>query len=421
MFAGAELLQCSSLRRREGLFVFELRKVKTMDVKRSERLAQLPPYLFADLRRKISEARAAGVDVITLGIGDPDYPTLDPIVEELCRAVADRSDANRHRYGCDAPAPEFPSAVRNFYKRRWGVRLGDDQVVCTMGSKDAIAKMGMAIMDPGDVGIIPEPGYPTYNISHVFAGAASYRVPLRPEKDWLLDFEEVPAEVADKARILWLNYPNNPTCATASLEFFEKAVAFGRAHDILIAHDSAYSENTYDGYKAPSILEVPGADEVAVEFFSLSKAFNMTGWRVGCVVGNASAVKALSLVKDNIDNGTLRAVQLAAAKALDRAEEIIPPICEVYKRRRDLVVDTLNANGWSIEKPKSTIYIWAPVPEGYGGKSGDYASDLLDKAGVVVTPGRGYGETGEGFFRISLTYPDDVLKEALDRMIGMGK
>jgi len=421
LFAGAELLQCSSLRRREGLFVFELRKVKTMDVKRSERLAQLPPYLFADLRRKISEARAAGVDVITLGIGDPDYPTLDPIVEELCRAVADRSDANRHRYGCDAPAPEFPSAVRNFYKRRWGVRLGDDQVVCTMGSKDAIAKMGMAIMDPGDVGIIPEPGYPTYNISHVFAGAASYRVPLRPEKDWLLDFEEVPAEVADKARILWLNYPNNPTCATASLEFFEKAVAFGRAHDILIAHDSAYSENTYDGYKAPSILEVPGADEVAVEFFSLSKAFNMTGWRVGCVVGNASAVKALSLVKDNIDNGTLRAVQLAAAKALDRAEEIIPPICEVYKRRRDLVVDTLNANGWSIEKPKSTIYIWAPVPEGYGGKSGDYASDLLDKAGVVVTPGRGYGETGEGFFRISLTYPDDVLKEALDRMIGMGK
>ena len=421
MFAGAELLQCSSLRRREGLFVFELRKVKTMDVKRSDRLAQLPPYLFADLRRKISDARAAGVDVITLGIGDPDYPTLDPIVEELCRAVADRSDANRHRYGCDAPAPEFPSAVRNFYKRRWGVRLGDDQVVCTMGSKDAIAKMGMAIMDPGDVGIIPEPGYPTYNISHVFAGAASYRVPLRPEKDWLLDFEEVPAEVADKARILWLNYPNNPTCATASLEFFEKAVAFGRAHDILIAHDSAYSENTYDGYKAPSILEVPGADEVAVEFFSLSKAFNMTGWRVGCVVGNASAVKALSLVKDNIDNGTLRAVQLAAAKALDRAEEIIPPICEVYKRRRDLVVDTLNANGWSIEKPKSTIYIWAPVPEGYGGKSGDYASDLLDKAGVVVTPGRGYGETGEGFFRISLTYPDDVLKEALDRMIGMGK
>jgi len=421
LFAGAELLQCSSLRRREGLFVFELRKVKTMDVKRSDRLAQLPPYLFADLRRKISDARAAGVDVITLGIGDPDYPTLDPIVEELCRAVADRSDANRHRYGCDAPAPEFPSAVRNFYKRRWGVRLGDDQVVCTMGSKDAIAKMGMAIMDPGDVGIIPEPGYPTYNISHVFAGAASYRVPLRPEKDWLLDFEEVPAEVADKARILWLNYPNNPTCATASLEFFEKAVAFGRAHDILIAHDSAYSENTYDGYKAPSILEVPGADEVAVEFFSLSKAFNMTGWRVGCVVGNASAVKALSLVKDNIDNGTLRAVQLAAAKALDRAEEIIPPICEVYKRRRDLVVDTLNANGWSIEKPKSTIYIWAPVPEGYGGKSGDYASDLLDKAGVVVTPGRGYGETGEGFFRISLTYPDDVLKEALDRMIGMGK
>ncbi|MCP4375129.1 MAG: aminotransferase class I/II-fold pyridoxal phosphate-dependent enzyme [bacterium] len=392
-----------------------------MDVKISQRLAQLPPYLFADLRRKIAAARAAGIDVITLGIGDPDYPTPDLVIEELCRSVSDQGDDNRHRYGCDAPAPEFPQAVRDFYKRRWGVELSADQVVCTMGSKDAIAKMGMAIMNPGDVGIIPEPGYPTYNISHVFAGASSYRVPLRRENDWLFDFDEVPADVASKARILWLNYPNNPTCATASLEFFEKAVAFGRANDILIAHDSAYSENTYDDYKAPSILQVPGADEVAVEFFSLSKAFNMTGWRVGCVVGNASAVKALSTVKDNIDNGTLRAVQFAAAKALNSAEEIIPQICEVYKRRRDLVVDTLNANGWNIEKPESTIYIWAPVPEGYDGKSGDYAADLLEKVGVVVTPGRGYGETGEGFFRISLTYPDSVLTEALDRMIGMNK
>jgi LL-diaminopimelate aminotransferase len=392
-----------------------------MDVKVSQRLAQLPPYLFADLRRKIAAARAAGVDVITLGIGDPDYPTPDPVIEELCRSVSDPDDANRHRYGCDVPAPEFPQAVRDFYKRRWGVELSADQVVCTMGSKDAIAKMGMAILNPGDVGIIPEPGYPTYNISHVFAGASSYRVPLRAEKDWLFDFDEVPSEVASKARILWLNYPNNPTCATASLEFFERAVAFGRANDILIAHDSAYSENTYDDYKAPSILQVPGADEVAVEFFSLSKAFNMTGWRVGCVVGNASAVKALSTVKDNIDNGTLRAVQLAAARALNSAEDIIPQICEVYKRRRDLVVDTLNANGWSIEKPASTIYIWAPVPDGYDGRSGDYAADLLEKVGVVVTPGRGYGETGEGFFRISLTYPDSVLAEALDRITGMSK
>jgi LL-diaminopimelate aminotransferase len=392
-----------------------------MDVKLSQRLAQLPPYLFADLRRKIAAARAKGVDVITLGIGDPDYPTPDPVIEELCRAVSDQGDPNRHRYGCDAAAPEFPKAVQSFYKRRWGVELDDDQIVCTMGSKDAIAKMGMAIMDPGDVGIIPEPGYPTYHISHVFAGATSHRVPLRPENDWLFDFDEVPADIAEKAKILWLNYPNNPTCATATLEFFEKAVAFGCKHNILIAHDSAYSENTYDDYKAPSILQVPGADEVAVEFFSLSKAFNMTGWRVGCVVGNASAVKALSTAKDNIDNGTLRAVQFAAAKALDSAEDIIPQICEVYKRRRDLVVDTLNANGWSIEKPESTIYIWARVPDGYDGKSGEYAADLLEKVGVVVTPGRGYGETGEGFFRISLTYPDNVLKEALDRMISMSK
>jgi len=392
-----------------------------MDVEISQRLAQLPPYLFADLRRKIAAARAEGVDVITLGIGDPDFPTPQPVIEELCRTVADATDVNRHRYGCDVPTTEFPKAVRDFYKRRWGVDLADDQVVCTMGSKDAIAKTGMAIMNPGDVGIVPEPGYPTYNISHVFAGATSHRIPLRPENGWLFDFDEVPNQIAERARILWLNYPNNPTCATAPPEFFARAVAFGREHNILIAHDSAYSENTYDGYKAPSILQVEGADEVAVEFFSLSKAFNMTGWRAGAVVGNASAVRALSLVKDNIDNGTLRAVQFAAAKALDAAEEVIPPICEVYRRRRDLVVDTLNANGWNIAKPTSTIYIWAPVPDGYDGSSGAFAADLLEKVGVVVTPGRGYGESGEGFFRMSLTYPDDVLKEALDKMVSILK
>jgi len=389
-----------------------------MDVELSQRLAQLPPYLFADLRRKIATARAEGMDVITLGIGDPDRPTPQPVIDEFIRAVCDETDTDRHRYGCDVPTAEFPQAVRDFYKRRWDVDLAEDQVVCTMGSKDAIAKMGMAIMNPGDVGIIPEPGYPTYNISHVFAGATSHRVPLRPENEWLLDFDEIPNEVAEKARILWLNYPNNPTCATAPLEFLAQAVAFGREHNILIAHDSAYSENTYDGYKAPSILQVDGADEVAVEFFSLSKAFNMTGWRAGAVAGNASAVRALSLVKDNIDNGTLRAVQFAAAAALNAAEEIVPPICEIYRRRRDLVVDTLNANGWNLEKPKSTIYIWAPVPDGYDGSSGAFATDMLDKVGVVVTPGRGYGRTGEGFFRISLTYGDDVLTEALARMIG---
>ncbi len=232
-----------------------------------------------------------------------------------------------------------------------------------------------------------------------------------------MDFDAIPSEVRRLAKILWLNYPNNPTTAVADLDFFERAVEFGRRHDILIAHDSAYSENTYDGYKAPSILQADGADEVAVEFFSLSKALNMTGWRVGCVVGNASAVNALRTVKENTDNGTLRAVQFAAAKALSVTDELIPAINAVYRRRRDMVVDALNGNGWSLQKPKATIYVWAPVPEKYNGASAAFATDLLEKTGVVVTPGLGYGQWGEGYFRISLTYPDEVLEEALSRIV----
>lgn len=388
-----------------------------MEVPQAERLRRLPPYLFADLRRKIAAARHKGVKVINLGIGDPDMPTPDPVVEELCRAVRDASDPNRHRYGCDVPVPQFAGAVREFYQRRFGVALAEDQVVTTMGSKDAIAKLGMAVLNPGDIAVAPSPAYPTYNIGHVFAGAVTYQVPLLGENGFLVDFSAIPDQVRRLARILWLNYPNNPTTATADLDFFARAVEFGRRHGILIAHDNAYSENTYDGYTAPSILQVEGADEVAVEFFSLSKALNMTGWRAGCLVGNASAVSALRTVKENIDNGTLRAVQFAAARALSLAEELIPPINAVYQRRRDIVVDALNENGWSIQRPKATIYVWAPVPEGYDGASAAFAADLLEKTGVVVTPGLGYGQWGEGYFRISLTYPDEVLEQALSRMV----
>ncbi len=388
-----------------------------MEVQFSDRLQKLPPYLFADLRRKIAAAKQKGVKVITLGIGDPDAPTPDPVVDELCRAVRDTADPNRHRYGCDVPVAAFPQAVKNFYRRRYGVKLADNQIVTTMGSKDAIVKFCYGILNPGDVGIAPAPGYPTYNIGHVFCGATTYYMPLEARNGFLMDFDAIPSDVRQAARLLWLNYPNNPTTATADLDFFRRAVEFARKNNILIAHDSAYSENTYDGYKAPSILQVEGADEVAVEFFSLSKAFNMTGWRVGFVVGNASAVKALHTVKENVDNGTLRAIQFAATKALDMAEDIIPPINAVYRRRRDMVIDTLNANGWRLDKPKATIYIWAPVPERFNGSSAAFAEELLEKTGVVVTPGRGYGQAGEGFFRISLTYPDDVLKEAVGRII----
>jgi LL-diaminopimelate aminotransferase len=390
-----------------------------MDVEFSQRLQKLPPYLFAALRQKMADAKARGIKVIRIDIGDPDIPTPDPIVKELCDRVSDADDPDRHRYGCDRPAENLPDAFKSFYKRRWGVDLADDQLVCTMGSKDAIAKLPMGMMNPGDVGIAPVPGYPTYNIGHVFAGAVTYQVPLLAENDFLVDFDAIPAEVRRQAKILWLNYPNNPTTAVAPLDFFARAVEFGRQNDILIAHDSAYSENTYDGYKAPSILQVDGAAEVAVEFFSLSKAFSMTGWRAGCLVGNASACKALQTVKNNVDNGLLRSIQFATAKALDMAEEIIPPINEVYQRRRDMVVDALNAAGWNLDKPKATIYVWAPVPEKYQHDSGAFVTDLLEKTGVMVTPGRGYGQWGEGFFRISLTYPDNVLKEAMDRIIEM--
>ncbi|MFO8008564.1 MAG: aminotransferase class I/II-fold pyridoxal phosphate-dependent enzyme [Candidatus Brocadiia bacterium] len=387
-----------------------------MEIQPPQRLRKLPPYLFADLRRRIAAARERGAEVISLGIGDPDIPTPDPVVEELCRAVRDESDPDRHRYGCDRPVEELPEAFREFYRHRFGVHLAAEQTLPTMGAKDAIAKFALAVLNPGDLAIAPCPGYPTYNIGHVFAGAVTYQVPLLAENDFLVDFDAIPAEVRRLARVLWLNYPNNPTTATAPLEFFERAVEFGRANDILIAHDAAYTENTYDGYEAPSILQVEGAEEVAVELFSLSKALCMTGWRVGCLAGNRSAVAALRTVKENIDNGTMRPVQFAAAKALAMAGELIPPINAVYRRRRDMVVEALNAGGWDLEPPKGTIYVWAPVPDSCGGQSGEFARRLLEEAGVVVTPGRGYGQWGEGFFRISLTYPDEVIEQAVGRI-----
>lgn len=390
-----------------------------MDIQPSERLQKLPPYLFADLRRKAAEARARGMKVVRIDIGDPDRPTPSEVVAELVRAIDDPADPDRHRYGCDAPVEQFPQAVRNFYRRRYGVTLEDDQVVVTNGSKDAIAQFPMAVLNSGDLGIAPSPGYPTYNIGHVFAGASTYYAPLREANGFLVDLDAIPPEVCRQAKLLWLNYPNNPTTATAELDFFRRAVEFGRKHNVLICHDNAYGENTYDGYTAPSILQVEGAAEVAVEFFSLSKAFNMTGWRAGAMVGNASAVAGLRTVRENTDNGSPRAIQFAAAKALDCYEQLVPPINAVYRRRRDLVIAALNAHGWSLRPPKATIYIWAPVPARYNGSSAAFATDLLTKSGVIVTPGLGYGPAGEGYFRISLTYGEDVLNEALGRIAEM--
>jgi LL-diaminopimelate aminotransferase len=391
-----------------------------MEVQAPERLRRLPLYLFADLRRRIAEARQRGVEVISLGIGDPDQPTPDPVIQELCRAATDAADPSRHRYGCDQPVTELAQTVREFYRHRFGVRLAEDQVVTTMGSKDAIAKFAMAILNPGDLAVAPNPCYPTYNIGHTFASAVTHYVPLLEENGFLVDFDAVPGHVRRLARLLWLNYPNNPTTACVTVEFFEAAVEFARRNGILIAHDAAYTENTYDGYEAPSILQVEGADEVAVEFFSLSKAFSMTGWRVGACVGNASAVSSLRTVKENTDNGTPRPVQYAAAKALAMADELRPQINSVYRQRRDMVVEALNRSGWSLGKPQGTIYVWAPVPGKYEGSSGAFAAELLEAAGVLVTPGLGYGQWGEGYFRISLTYPDEVIEEAMSRIVEAG-
>ncbi|HUT36644.1 MAG TPA: aminotransferase class I/II-fold pyridoxal phosphate-dependent enzyme [Planctomycetota bacterium] len=382
----------------------------------ANRLQKLRPYPFAALRKTIAEARKAGKEVLNLGIGDPDRPTPDPVVRELCRAVRDKADLSRHRYGCDVPTAEFPQAVKDFYRRRFGVALADDQIVQTSGSKDAIVQLAMGVLNPGDLAIAPEPGYPTYNIGHTFASAVTHYVPLLRENGFLPDLDAIPAEVRRLAKVMWLNYPNNPTTAVCDVGFYRRVVEFARKNGLLIANDLAYSENTYDGYVAPSILQVGGAADVAVEFFSLSKAFCMTGWRVGMAVGHPGALKALALVKDNSDNGTLRAIQFAGAKALDLAEQLTPKINAVYRRRRDLVVTTLSGLGWDLEKPKGTIYIWAAVPARFHGDSAAFASDLFEKSGVVVTPGAVYGQHGEGYFRMSLTYPDEVLSRGMARL-----
>ena len=382
----------------------------------AERLQKLPPHLFVDLRQKMAAAKEKGVDVISLGIGDPDYPTPDAIVDRLCNAIRDTEDPDRHRYGCDNPVSDFPKAVKEFYLRRFEVPLSDEQIVTTLGSKDAIVKMALGILNPGDVGIAASPGYSIYNTGHVFASATTYYAPLLRENNFFVDFDAIPDDVKRLAKVLWINYPNNPTTAVADLDFFEQAVAFGHENNILIAHDNAYSENTYDGYISPSILQVDGAPEVAVEFFSLSKAFSMTGWRLGFVVGNSHVVDAVKKVKDNIDNGSLRALQFAGAKALSLADQITPKLNSIYQERRDMVVDALKGSGWNIEKPKATMYVWAPVPERFNGSSRAFASGLLDEVGVVITPGLGYGQWSEGYFRISLTYPNDVIEEAIARI-----
>ncbi len=381
-------------------------------MKTSARLDRLPPYLFAELERKIAEKKAAGVDVISLGIGDPDTPTPDLVLDALADAAR---DPGTHNYPSNRGRPELREAFARFYDRRFGVSLDPEtEIVPALGAKECIFNLNLAFLDPGTVALAADPGYPVYTGGPLLAGAEAELMPLVPDQGFAPDLDVIPPEVASKARLMYLNYPNNPTGAVVPEGLFERAVEFGRAHDVLIVHDASYTETTFDGYVAPSFLETPGAREVGVEVFSLSKGYNMTGWRTAAVVGNAEAVGAYWKLKTNIDSGMPEAIQLAAAAALDDGDHVPREMSGVYQRRRDLVVGALREIGVDVPTPKGTIYVWAPVPEGH--TSASYCELVLEESGVVVSPGSSYGPNGEGFFRISLTIGDERLTEAVERM-----
>lgn len=379
----------------------------------AQRVQQLPPYLFAAISRMIEAKRAEGVDVISLGIGDPDLPTPPYLIERLQQAATDPAN---HRYPESEGLPELREAIARWYATRHGVTLDpSSEVVVLLGSKEGIAHLPLCLIDPGDVSLITNPGYPVYEVATMFAGGESVRIPLSEENGWLPRLDEIDPADAARARILWLNYPNNPTGALADLPFFERAVAWARDNDVVIAHDLAYADVTFDGYVAPSILEVDGARDVAIEFNSLSKTFNMTGWRAAMAVGNAEVIDALTRVKTNMDSGLPQAIQQMAITALDDPRDSITAHNEVYTRRRDRAVEVLRELGLRLEAPKASLYVWARLPADEP-SSGDFAARLVNETGVVVTPGASYGEAGEGYIRISLTVPDDRLEEALSRL-----
>ena len=379
-------------------------------MKVARRIEALPPYLFAELDRKLAAKRAQGVDVISLGVGDPDLPTPEHVVEAMREAVRDPST---HRYPSYFGSLEFRTSVAAWYSRRFDVELDPEtEVMALIGSKEGIGHIAFAYLDPGDEALVPDPGYPVYGVSTQLAGAAPIPLPMLAERGYLPDLNA--ARVSERTKVLWLNYPTNPTAAVADPETFETAVGFAREQDLLLLHDAAYSEITFDGYVAPSALQAPGAKDVALEFGSTSKLFNMTGWRIGWAAGSAEAIRALAVVKTNLDSGQFTAVQRAAIAALEGPPEHLDHLRETYRRRRDRVVGALNGLGWSLEPPRGSCYVWCPVPAGE--TSTGFADRLLDQAGIFVAPGNGYGERGEGYVRFSLTVPDDRLDEAMERL-----
>lgn len=383
-----------------------------LNIKKAKRISELPPYLFAEIDRRKKEALARGVDLIDLGIGDPDIPTPAQIIDKLKEAAARPVN---HRYPSSAGLPEFRQAVADWYQRRFRVTLDPGkEVISLIGSKEGIANMPTAFVDPGDVVLVASPCYPVYHIGTAFSGGKSVFLPLRKENRFLPDLDAVSPEVARQAKMLWINYPNNPTAAVAEKEFFSRVVEFALRHNVIVCHDAAYTEMGFDGYRPLSFLQVEGAKEVGIEFHSLSKTFNMTGWRIGMAVGHQELVSGLAQVKSNIDSGVFQGVQEAAIEALRLGDEIVEPSRRVYQERRDILVSGLRAVGFECEKPRATFYVWVSVPKGL--TSTELTAKLLDDVGVITTPGNGFGEAGEGFVRFTVCVDKERLREVAERI-----
>ncbi|MGS0763847.1 LL-diaminopimelate aminotransferase [Syntrophomonas curvata] len=375
-------------------------------------MQKLPPYLFARIEKKIDEARQQGLDVINLGIGDPDQPTPEHILAAMAEAIYQRAN---HQYPSSVGLLRYREAVARWYQNRFGVELDPQtEVVSLLGSKEGIAHISFACMNPGDVNLVPDPGYPVYGIATQLAGGIAHIMPLKEENGYLPLLEDIPSRMAQTACLMFINYPNNPTGAVADIGFYQQVVEFARSYDILVCHDAAYSELVYDGYAAPSFLQTPGAKEVGVEFHSLSKTYNMTGWRIGWMAGNRNAVEVMGRFKSNIDSGIFQAIQYAGIAALEGSHDDVAGLQKMYRERRDVAVKGMCELGWSFRPPRGSFYMWVKVPRGY--TSAEYCEFILDKARVIITPGNGYGQYGEGYFRVALTVDAARIKEALTRI-----
>ena len=380
----------------------------------AKRLDTVPPYLFVEISRKIAAKKQQGIEVISFGIGDPDIPTPTKVVEELRRTSL---DSPNHRYPETDGLPEFRNAVADWYNKRFGITVdADKEVLPLIGAKEGIGHASLCFINPGDIALVPDPGYPVYSVGTWFAGGECHWMPLIEENGWLPDLSDIPADVAAKSKVMWLNYPNNPTGAVADEGYLKEVVEFAKANEIAVMHDACYTEVAYDGYKPLSFLEIPGAMEIGLEFHSLSKSYNMTGWRVGMAVGNPEMIDALMVVKSNLDSGIPNAVQYMGIEAMNITDEEIDERNAVYQGRRDRVVQTLNKIGLEVEPPKASLYVWVRIPEGYS--SAEFAELLLEERDVVVTAGNGYGPSGEGYVRLSLTISESDLNEGLRRIEG---